>query len=173
MLFWIFFEEIVTCTERFRKCSLKCSPIFMQSFELMEFYSDGCKECKKLETELGLLGIENLFSALYTPELNVIAEQVDQTLSKAARALLVQGILPECSWPFALRHIVNVQNMVLDPAIPCTLFEVIHDDRPILNHVRMFEHTAYLLLLSSPSSRNTRAAKGVKPETLSHVINRV
>ena len=140
------------------------------SERLSILHSDGAKEYKRLENELGGKEIESSFSPPYTPELNGIAERVNRTMVEGARTCLIQAGLPDCLWPFALKHVMNVRNRVPHSAIKDTPFNVFHGTRPNLKQFRVFGCTAYILHLPQPSKFEARAREGVYLESMPHGI---
>lgn len=81
----------------------------------------------------------------YTPELNGISERVNRTMVETSRALLIQADLPRCLWPFALKLVILVCNLVPHLSIGTTYFSVLSGEKPSLKHVRVFGGTAYVL----------------------------
>ena len=146
---------------------------FSRSDRLMKLHSDGAKEYKKLENDLGGKHIISSFSPPYTPELNGIAERVNRTLEEGARACLIQADLPEVLWPFALKHVVSVRNRLPHTAIKETPFNLFYGSRPDLKHLRVFGSTAYVLQLPRPSKFGARAQEGIFLEAMPHGIYKV
>lgn len=146
---------------------------FNYSGAITKFHSDGAKEYVALQNDLGGDGMNKSFSPPYTPELNGIAERVNRTMVEAARSLLIQADLPRCLWPFALKHVIYVRNLVPHSAIGTTPFSVLTDEKPSLKHVRVFGCTAYVLRLPTGPKFESRALEGVYLETLEHGIYKV
>lgn len=110
------------------------------------------------------------FSPPYTPEHNAIAERINRTMEEAARALLLQANLPECLWPYALKHVIHVRNRVPHSATGLTPHVLVTERKPSLKNVRVFGCAAYVLKMNPDTKFESRALEGVYLQTLEHGV---
>lgn len=117
--------------------------------------------------------VEKSHSPPYRPEHNSIAERVNRTVEDAARSILIQAKLPECLWPFALKHVMYVRNRVPHSTTGTTPYTLFTGEKPDLKHIKVFGCAAYVLRLPRPSKFEARAYEGVYLETLQYGSYRV
>lgn len=92
---------------------------------------------------------------------------------EAARALLIQAKLPDCLWPFALKHVGFVRNRVPHATIGNTPYSIVTGAKPDLKHMRVFGCMAYVLRLPRGTKFEPRALERVYLETLEHGVYRI
>lgn len=63
--------------------------LYLGGAEISKLHSDGAKEYRALQNDLGRADEDKNSLAPYTMELNHISERVNRTLKEAARALLI------------------------------------------------------------------------------------
>lgn len=84
----------------------KCTLLF--TGKIYEIHSDA-KAYKILNDDSPTEDMKSNFYPLYKPELIEIAERDNRALM-VARTLLTQSSLPNCLWPFSLKHSAYIQN---------------------------------------------------------------
>jgi hypothetical protein len=127
-------------------------------FRIVRVHSDGGKEFEQLER---LEVHRATHSAPYTPENNPISERRNRTFFDAARTLLFEADLPDCFWPFAIKHVVYVRNRVRHATTGDSPYYMVTGDMPSLKNLKVFGCRAYILILPTLSKFERRAESGV------------
>jgi hypothetical protein len=112
-------------------------------------HSDGGKEYEKLERLEDHLAA---YYAPYTPENNPISERGNRTLFDAARTLPIEADLPACFWPFAIKHVVYVRNLVRHATTGDCPYYMVTGEKPSLKNLKVFGCRAYILILPTPQN---------------------
>lgn len=76
-------------------------------------------------------------SSPYTPDLNLIAEEVNRTILEGAFSMLIQENFPSCLWPFEIKNVIYIRKKVPHPSIDATSFSRFGDKIPSLKLVRV------------------------------------
>jgi hypothetical protein len=91
-------------------------------------------------------GIEIQMTAPYSPSQNGVAEHMNHTLMKLARAMLIVAKLPKFLWEPAVEHAVYVHNCTYTNAIECIPYQAWHGHKPNVSHLREFGTPVWMLL---------------------------
>lgn len=83
-------------------------------------------------------GIENQFTAPYTPQQNGRAERKNRTLIEMARCLLIDANLPNCFWGEAVTTANYIQNIVLTRSTNFTPHELWYGIKPSVQNIHVF-----------------------------------
>lgn len=93
-------------------------------------------------------GIEMTNSAPYTPEQNGKSERANRTIVEAARRMLKATNLPIFLWAETVNTAVYLQNRIVSRSHPeKTPFEFWNDERPRVQHLRVFGCSAFVHVL--------------------------
>jgi Integrase core domain len=109
----------------------------------------------KLEQYCTTSGITYEKTVPDTPNQNGVAERTNLTLASMARAMLLDAELSDWFWPFAVHAAVHIKNRVPHASLPPhkTPFELWHQHKPNLSHLRLFGSRCTSRILSSSLSK--------------------
>lgn len=113
------------------------------------FHTDNGTEFCNFEFQEYLLrqGIQHETTAPYTPEQNGRVERENRTVVESARSMLYTKDLPKCLWAEAVNTAVYILNTTPTTQIPnSTPFEIWHNKKPSMDHIRMFGSEAYTFI---------------------------
>ena len=92
-------------------------------------------------------GIEILQSVPHAHQQNGRAERIIRTLMEKAQAMRLQACLPQSWWEFVLDHATHVYNRTPIRGLAWkTSYEVLNNEKPTVNHLRVLGSGAYVLL---------------------------
>ncbi|KAF0748495.1 hypothetical protein AaE_007324 [Aphanomyces astaci] len=111
--------------------------------------TDNAKEYldKDLRAYCNSLSIEQLFTNVYSPEENCIAEKPNYTIMNKVRCILQASGMANEYWGEALNYVVYTENRSPTKALggktPC---EALHGRKPNIEHLRSFGCTAFAFI---------------------------
>jgi transposase InsO family protein len=114
---------------------------------IKEWMSDAGGEYKSnaFLTLLKDQGIKILQSAPHTPQQNGRAERFNRTLMDKAESMRHYACLPASHWEFAVYHALHIYNRTPVKRLQWrTAFEVVHNEKPDISHLRVFGCGAYV-----------------------------
>ncbi|KAF0701194.1 Aste57867_8303 [Aphanomyces stellatus] len=116
---------------------------------------------KDLEAYCAGLGIEQLYTNVYSPEENCIAEKPNYTIMNKVRCLLQASGMDLQYWGEALNYVVYTENRSPTKALGGeTPFEVMYGRKPNIEHLRPFGCTGFVFIDKSKISKlEPRATK--------------
>jgi len=92
-------------------------------------------------------GIELQVTAPYSPSQNGVAERMNRTLVKLTCAMITALDLPEFLWEAAVAHAAYLRNMsYTKPRAKETPYQIWHDRKPNISHLRKFGAPVWVLL---------------------------
>ena len=98
----------------------------------------------EFESYLKREGIRHERTIPKTPEENGVAERKNRTLAESVRSILADAKLPHKFWAEALSTAVYLQNRSPTKALnKMTPYQAWRDERPTVNHLRIFGYTAF------------------------------
>ncbi|MCO5584010.1 hypothetical protein L7F22_037929 [Adiantum nelumboides] len=107
-------------------------------------------------------GIRHEFSITDHPQQNDRVEHKNRTLFEAARAMLLQAILPDAYWEEATATACYIQNRIPSTRNPTTTpYTLWHGHPPHLGHLRIFGSIAYPLVMQSLSKLSPHAQRTI------------
>jgi hypothetical protein len=98
-------------------------------------------------------GIKVQMTAPYSPSQNRVAKHMNQTLVELARAMLISAKLPEFLWEPAVQHAAYIQNHSYTSATNKTPYEVWHNSKLNVGHLREFSVPVWTLLQGQKTQR--------------------
>lgn len=91
-------------------------------------------------------GIARKLTTPYTPQLNGVAERKNRTLMEMARCMMTQSRLPISFWAEAVATANFIRNRCISRTLgDKTPYELWHERRPNVKHMRTFGEIAYML----------------------------
>jgi transposase InsO family protein len=90
-----------------------------------------------------------------SPNQNGVTERCNLTLGSMVRALLIDADLSYWFWPFAVQTAVHIKNRVPHSSLPphTTPFQLWHQRKPNLSHLRLFGAHCTSRILPTPQSK--------------------
>jgi hypothetical protein len=131
------FEQFATAANNFHSAkgySIK----FIRSDNGGEFIN---KEWTPLLTQLGM---QRQRTSPYTPHQNGLVERLNRTIGESTRAMLHAAGLPDRFWPLACQTAVYLNNRL--PSKATSPYQLWHNKRPSIGHLRTFGCLAYALV---------------------------
>ncbi|KAG8473238.1 hypothetical protein CXB51_035235 [Gossypium anomalum] len=106
-------------------------------------------------------GIHHQLTTVYTPQQNRVCERKNRTVLDIARYLLFESKLPSKFWAEAANTSVYLLNRLPTTAVKDkTPFEVWHDLKPIVSHLKVFGCVCYTLI---PTEKRTKLERRAAP----------
>lgn len=107
-------------------------------------------------------GITHEFTDVYAPEMNGVAERLNQTIGNSVRTILNSSKVPHKFWPEAVRYAAYCWNRICRRNSDKTPFELYGGHSPAVKHMKPFGSTCFI---GVPKQRRTkfdqRAQKGI------------
>lgn len=108
-------------------------------------------------------GIQYHLTVPHTPQQNSIAERMNRTLVEKARSMIYGAKLNKELWGEAILTATYLLNSSPTKAISLkkTPYELWHNKRPNIKHLKVFGCTAYVLIKSARSKLDRKSSKGI------------
>ncbi|KAG8493279.1 hypothetical protein CXB51_010854 [Gossypium anomalum] len=136
-------------------CQLGCKIKALRSDNGAEYLS------KKFQKLCEQAGIHHQLTIVYTHQQNRVCERKNRTVLDMARCLLFESKLPSKFWAEAANTSVYLLNRLPTTAIKDkTPFEVWHDLKPTVSHLKVFSCVCYTLI---PAKKRTKLDKRFMP----------
>ncbi|KAG8479813.1 hypothetical protein CXB51_029308 [Gossypium anomalum] len=118
---------------------------------------------KKFQKLCEQAGIHHKLTIVYTPQQNGVCERKNRTILDMARCLLFESKLPSKFWAEAANTLVYLLNRLPTTAVKDkTPFEVWHDLKPTVSHLKVFSCVCYTLILAEKRSKlDKRSMPGI------------
>lgn len=97
----------------------------------------------------------------YTPRQNSVAERMNRSLVEKARAMIHGADLGKELWGEAILSATYLLNVTPTKAVPQTPYELWHDKKPSLEHLRVFGCTVYVHDKTRKSKFDKKSCKGI------------
>ena len=98
-------------------------------------------------------GIQQQFTAAYSPQQNGVAERKNRSLMEMARCMLLEASLPNRYWGEAINTANYLQNMMPTRAVERTPYEIWHGVKPDVSGLQVFGTAAYVFV---PEAKRTK-----------------
>ena len=108
-------------------------------------------------------GIMFHFTVPYTPQQNGVAERMNRTITEKARAMINAADLDKQFWGEAVLTATYLINLTPTKAVASskTPFELWHNKKPRLSHLRVFGSTIYVHLKTRSNKFDDKSVKGI------------
>jgi transposase InsO family protein len=127
------------------------------------FHSDDGGEFRALVPYFKEHGIQWEPAAPYASQQNGVAERGNRIILEKGRAMLIHARLSKSHWAEALNTAVYLTNRTPTSSLPehKTPYEVWHERKPDIHHLRVFGCTAWVLNYKSKGKMDPRGWKGI------------
>mmetsp|Transcript_14864 Transcript_14864/g.25335 ORF Transcript_14864/g.25335 Transcript_14864/m.25335 type:complete len:1270 (-) Transcript_14864:150-3959(-) len=143
--------------EVFSKLKCYLNEIFRHNGKKTKFIkSDNGMEYKqtKVKNILQKYNVKQIFTTVYSPQQNGVAERINRTLCKGARSLLLNFNLPVEFWAEALNCASYLNNIKYNTTTKNIPFFVVNNFKPFYNDLHIFGCKAYVRI--PKSKRNNK-----------------
>jgi gag-polypeptide of LTR copia-type len=117
---------------------LKAHLELQSGYKLKAARLDNAGENKTLGNELRQAGVAVEFTTAYTPSQNGVAERLNRTLVRMAKAMLLGSGLPQKFWGFAIEAACYIRNRLLIRPGKITPEQAFTGKKPRVDHLRVF-----------------------------------
>ena len=101
-----------------------------------------------------------MYDGLKTPQQNGVADRLNRTLVESARSMLLNANLSKCYWAEAVSTTVYLKNRCPTKAVQgMTPFEIWHEKKPMVDHLRVFGCDAYSHILKDERGKFATKAR--------------
>ena len=116
----------------------------------------------KIQEYLKRHGIEHQKTVPYTPEQNGVAERKNRTLTEMIRCMLTDSGLSQKYWGEAAMTATYLQNRLLSRTVEKTPYELWHNEKPSVKHLRVFGCKAFVYIPEEKRTKlQNRAFEGI------------
>lgn len=91
-------------------------------------------------------GIQQQFTAAYSPQQNGVAERKNRSLVEMARCMLLEAGMPNRYWGEAINTANHLQNMLPTKVVDQTPYEIWHGVKPDVSNLQVFGTAAYVFV---------------------------
>lgn len=107
-------------------------------------------------------GVRHSFTDIYSPEMNGIAERVNQTIGNTLRTILSSSCVPKVFWPEAVLYAAYCWNRICRRSKSKTPFELYGGNKPSVKHLKPFGSVCFVGVPKQRRSKfDQRAKKGI------------
>jgi transposase InsO family protein len=139
--------------DKFREFIAEVSNKFQRKVKTLRSDNGGEYTGNKLINYLKLEGIQLQTSVPYSPSQNGVAERKNRSIVEMAKCMLLDAGLPQQYWGEAVMTAVYLQNRLPTKSTEKTPFELWHDEKPDLSHIRIFGCKAFAFV---PKEKRTK-----------------
>lgn len=128
--------------------------------------------CQSYLDEVGIVRVPH---PPYTPELNGVAERANRTLMESACSILYHAKMPPAFWAEAVVQSADIRNRFQGPlGSPKTSYELLTGSKPLVDHLRVFGSTVWVLLPRKKRSKlDSKSVQGVLVSGLENSVCKV